>query len=114
MYLGRIVEQQDTDNLFQRPQHPYTRALLASVLTPEPGLGVPNAHLGTAFPNPLEPPPGCTFHPRCPARMAHCDTVPPWPVAVAGGFAECHLYTDAGTATPPEAGLERRAEAVPA
>jgi peptide/nickel transport system ATP-binding protein len=92
MYLGRIVEQADTDTLFRAPKHPYTQALLASVLTPEPGLGVPDTHLGAAYPNPLEVPPGCRFHPRCAQVMEVCKTVAPKPVANGGGFAECHLY----------------------
>jgi len=92
MYLGRIVEEAETDQLFRDPQHPYTRALLASVLTPEPGLGVPDAHLGATFPNPIDPPPGCTFHPRCPHAMATCRTIAPKPLATASGHVECHLY----------------------
>ena len=70
MYLGRIVEEADTDTLFRAPKHPYTQALLASVLTPEPGLGVPDTQLGAAYPNPLDVPPGCRFHPRCARVMA--------------------------------------------
>ena len=54
------------DTIFRHPSHPYTKALLASVLTPEPGRGVPDPGLGLAFPNALNPPPGCVFHPRCP------------------------------------------------
>ena len=92
MYLGRIVEEAETDQLFRDPQHPYTRALLASVLTPEPGLGVPDAHLGATFPNPIDPPPGCTFHPRCPQAMPACRTIAPKPLATATGHVECHLY----------------------
>ena len=92
MYLGRIVEESDTDTLFSAPKHPYTQALLASVLTPEPGLGVPDTHLGAAYPNPLEVPPGCRFHPRCVRVMDACRTVAPKPNAAGGGFAECHLY----------------------
>ncbi len=75
VYLSRVVEQADTETLFRAPKHPYTRALLASVLTPEPGLGVPDIGLGLAFPDPLNPPPGCAFHPRCPQRMSHCSRV---------------------------------------
>jgi peptide/nickel transport system ATP-binding protein len=92
MYLGRIVEQADTETLFREPKHPYTRALLDSVLTPEPELGVPDAQLGIAFPNPLDPPPGCTFHPRCVHAMPACRRTAPRPVARAGGHVECHLY----------------------
>ena len=95
MYLGRIVEEKDTETLFGNPQHPYTRALLASVLTPEPGKGVPDAQLGAAFPNPLAPPPGCMFHPRCVKAMPHCSTTPPQPVPSGDGHVECHLYAPA-------------------
>ena len=52
MYLGRIVEEAETDALFRAPKHPYSQALLASVLTPEPGLGVPDTQLGAAYPRP--------------------------------------------------------------
>jgi peptide/nickel transport system ATP-binding protein len=92
MYLGRIVEQADTDTLFRSPKHPYTEALLRSVLTPEPGLGIPDTHLGAAYPNPLNMPSGCRFHPRCPKRFAPCDSVAPKPLGDGGTFVECHLY----------------------
>ena len=58
MYLGRIVECAAREAIFHAPQHPYTKALLESVLTPVPGLGVPDPGLGLAFPNPLTPPHG--------------------------------------------------------
>ena len=61
MYLGRIVEEAETETLFTKPQHPYTEALLSSVLTPDPNLDVPDTHLGAAYPNPVEPPSGCTL-----------------------------------------------------
>jgi len=92
MYLGRIVEDKETEALFREPQHPYTRALLESVLTPEPGLGIPDAQLGVAFPNPMDPPSGCTFHPRCRFAMPKCRVEAPLPVRQAGGSVECHLY----------------------
>jgi peptide/nickel transport system ATP-binding protein len=93
MYLGRIIEEADTSTLFRAPKHPYTQVLLASVLTPEPGLGVPETHLGLSYPNPLAIPPGCRFHPRCPRVMEICRTVPPLQVPAEGnGFVECHLY----------------------
>ena len=92
MYLGRIVEEAETDALFRAPKHPYTQALLASVLTPEPGLGVPDTQLGAAYPNPLDIPSGCRFHPRCARVMERCRNVPPQPVAAGAGFVECHLY----------------------
>jgi len=92
MYLGRVVEQADTETLFRSPRHPYTQALLASVLTPEPGLGVPDIGLGLAFPDPLNPPSGCAFHPRCPQRMSQCSRVAPMLVQQPGGAVACHLY----------------------
>jgi len=92
MYLGRIVEQAETATLFAAPRHPYTQALLASVLTSEPRLGLPDIGLGTALPNPLAPPAGCSFHPRCPRVMAICGSVAPRPIADAAGDVECHLY----------------------
>ncbi len=92
MYLGRIVEDADTETLFTNPQHPYTEALLESVLTPDPNLNVPDTHLGAAYPNPVEPPSGCTFHPRCAKVMDHCSSVAPKPIAVGEGHVECHLY----------------------
>ncbi len=99
MYLGKVVEQADTAALFGNPRHPYTQALLASVLTPEPGLGLPDTGLGLAFPDPLNPPPGCPFHPRCPQRMAHCSLQMPALVRAGEGLVACHLYP-ATPATP--------------
>jgi peptide/nickel transport system ATP-binding protein len=92
MYLGRIVEENETEALFHTPRHPYTKALLMSVLTPEPGLGVPDTHLGTAFPNPLDPPAGCPFHPRCPEALPRCAAEPPKPIQSKESTVECHLY----------------------
>ncbi len=91
MYLGRIVEQAEAEALFAAPRHPYTRALLASVLTPEPGLGVPDVGLGETMPDPANIPPGCRFHPRCPLAFARCAVEAPRPVATATGLVECHL-----------------------
>jgi peptide/nickel transport system ATP-binding protein len=96
MYLGRIVESATRDRLFAEPRHPYTRALLASVLTPEPGLGVPETGLGLAFPNPLDPPPGCVFHPRCPEAGPRCRSAVPSVIGDASGTVACHLH-DGGT-----------------
>ncbi|MGH6619957.1 MAG: ABC transporter ATP-binding protein [Alphaproteobacteria bacterium] len=96
MYLGRIVEEKETEALFRRAEHPYTQALLASVLTPEPGLGIPDAQLGVEFPNPMDPPAGCTFHPRCPHAAVVCSRKAPRPVPRGmAGFTECHIYDEA-------------------
>jgi peptide/nickel transport system ATP-binding protein len=92
MYLGRIVEEAETDRIFKKPSHPYTKALLESVLTPEPGLGVPELHLGAGFPNPLDPPPGCTFHPRCVYAKPECGEKVPSERRDEKGYVACHLY----------------------
>jgi peptide/nickel transport system ATP-binding protein len=92
MYLGRIVERNETDALFRAPRHPYTQALLASVLTPEPGRGVPDVGLGDVMPDPANIPPGCRFHPRCRIAVERCRSVAPVPMArAAEGMVECHL-----------------------
>ena len=91
MYLGRLVERAPTERLFARSEHPYTKALLASVLTPEPGLGVPDVGLGDTLPDPANIPSGCRFHPRCPAAEPRCATETPPFKARPGGGVECLL-----------------------
>ena len=95
MYLGRIVEAAETEEIFSAARHPYTQALLSSVLTPDPSLGIPDAHLGAAYPDPVNPPPGCTFHPRCPSVMPHCRDVPPRMIETDAGLVRCHLFDEA-------------------
>ena len=95
MYLGRVVEMAETAGLFRDPRHPYTRALLASVLTPEPGLGIPDTGLGLAFPDPLNPPPGCPFHPRCPDAIGICRVQMPPLAPTLAGVAACHVHAPA-------------------
>jgi peptide/nickel transport system ATP-binding protein len=92
MYLGRIVERNETDALFRSPRHPYTQALLASVLTPEPGRGVPDVGLGDTLPDPSNIPPGCRFHPRCRIAVERCRSEAPRPMVRDGQeMVECHL-----------------------
>lgn len=92
MYLGRIVEEAPVADLFEAPKHPYTKALLNSVLTPEPGLGVPETALGATYPNPIDPPSGCAFHPRCPMATEHCAAKAPRAIDTPAGHVECHLH----------------------
>jgi peptide/nickel transport system ATP-binding protein len=92
MYLGRIVETGPAGEIFRSPRHPYTQALLASVLTPEAGLGIPDAGLGLSFPDPLNPPPGCAFHPRCSKAMAVRRAISPSAFKEGEGSVFCHLY----------------------
>ena len=94
MYLGRIVEHAPVDALFAGPQHPYTRALLAAVLTPEPGLGIPDPGLGDLYPDPANVPPGCRLHPRCPVAQPQCGTTSPAGIRAKGRLVECLLAAD--------------------
>ncbi len=91
MYLGRFVEQAPVDALFREPRHPYTRALLASVLTPEPGKGIPDVGLGETYPDPANIPPGCRFHPRCPLVVERCRSEAPEGIVRDGRLTECLL-----------------------
>jgi peptide/nickel transport system ATP-binding protein len=93
MYLGRIVEQAPAQDLFRTPAHPYTKALLSSVLTPDPSLGIPDVGLGDAYPDPTNIPPGCRFHPRCPSAFAECAATMPDNIRKDGRLVECLLAT---------------------
>jgi oligopeptide/dipeptide ABC transporter ATP-binding protein len=92
MYLGRIVELADTASLFERPQHPYTVALLSAVPVPDPRSARKRIILSGDVPSPVDPPPGCRFHTRCPLAEARCRVEVPLMKEVAPGhFAACHL-----------------------
>jgi len=93
MYLGKIVELATADELYARPRHPYTAALLSAVPVPDPAAkGRVRQILGGDLPSPTDPPPGCRFHTRCPRAVpGHCDVVEPALEAqAAGGAAACH------------------------
>ena len=93
MYLGRIVERADTDELFSRPLHPYTQALLSAIPIPDPLLHRERIILSGDVPSPADPPPGCHFHTRCPAVMPICSKVSPPPAEVRPGhWVSCHLF----------------------
>ncbi len=78
MYLGRIVEEADTEAIFEAPLHPYTRALLASVPVPDPNARRERVVLSGDAPSAAAPPPGCPFHPRCPDAITECRAeIPP-------------------------------------
>ena len=91
MYLGRLVELADVDKLFSRPQHPYTRMLLDAIPDLEMS-GRPRTPVAGEVPNPLNPPPGCAFHPRCPHAVARCALEPPLLRQVENRMVACHLY----------------------
>lgn len=77
MYLGRIVESAPSRVFDDQPRHPYTRALLAAVPKPDPHLAQPPAPLEGDVPNPIDPPSGCTFHPRCEYALDRCKAEQP-------------------------------------
>jgi len=91
MYLGRIVEEADTEALFADPQHPYTQLLLQTI----PDVAAPNRDrelMGGEPPSPLDPPKGCAFHPRCPLAADICSReAPPSRDRQGGGVVACHM-----------------------
>jgi peptide/nickel transport system ATP-binding protein/oligopeptide transport system ATP-binding protein len=101
MYLGRIVEMTDKTTLFDTPLHPYTEALLSAVPIPKASARRRNRVILTGdVPSPINPPPGCHFHTRCPYVMARCRHEPPALREVnPGHWAACHLH-DAGVRFP--------------
>jgi len=99
MYLGRVVELAPAGQIYHAPQHPYTQALFTSI--PVLGTGRRQFHpIKGEIPSPLDPPPGCAFHPRCPHAGPRCRAEVPKlaPIAPAHGVA-CHLHTGGTGAT---------------
>ena len=91
MYLGRVVEEADTETVFRRPNHPYTRSLLDSVPRIENRKRAFSVVKGE-IPSPINPPPGCHFHPRCPLAMERCRMeVPKLREIAPGQRSACHL-----------------------
>ena len=82
MYLGKIVEEAPAEQLYRDPRHPYTRALLSAIPTPDPGTGRRRIILSGEVPSPVNPPSGCTFHPRCPEVFEHCRSNIPAPIPI--------------------------------
>jgi peptide/nickel transport system ATP-binding protein len=91
MYLGRVVEEADTETVFRRPNHPYTQSLLDSVPRIDARKRAFHPVKGE-IPSPLNPPPGCHFHPRCPRAMERCRVERPVLREIAPGHrSACHL-----------------------
>lgn len=99
MYLGRIVEMNDRDSLYEKPLHPYTEALLSAIPIPDPDRPRNRQILGGEIPSPLSPPTGCHFHPRCPIAVDGVCNVEVPELLPAGNngdrMAACHLRTGA-------------------
>jgi oligopeptide/dipeptide ABC transporter ATP-binding protein len=110
MYLGKVVERAPTEDLFSRPMHPYTQALLAAIPIPDPGLKRDRIILKGDVPSPAAPPPGCRFHTRCPAVMPICSKVEPPLIRIRGDhWVACHLYPTSAEGTTAGVPTERSA-----
>ena len=102
MYLGAVVERGPVDRLFRAPGHPYTRALLAATPVPDPTRARAARGLRGEIPSPVNPPPGCRFHPRCPFVQDVCrTTVPPMVEFEDGVASACHFAADVRRESPP-------------
>jgi peptide/nickel transport system ATP-binding protein len=96
MYLGRLVEIAATELLFARPRHPYTRLLLDTIprLAAADGAGRVREPVAGEVPNPIDPPPGCAFHPRCPFADGRCRTERPELIEAEGTLVACHAVEE--------------------
>ena len=99
MYLGQIIEYSPTEELYENPLHPYTKALFSAALPAHPDDQREEIILSGEVPSPINPPKGCRFHPRCPMAnadpklMARCSEEPPVPLNVGNNhIVNCHLY----------------------
>jgi oligopeptide/dipeptide ABC transporter ATP-binding protein len=93
MYAGRMVETGTCDTVYTQPRHPYTQALLSAALPLHPAVRRQRIILPGEVPNPLHPPSGCRFHPRCPQAMPQCAIdEPAWREVESGQLTACHLY----------------------
>jgi len=92
MYLGQMVEFGARDDVFRSPQLPYTEALMNSVPVPDPDVAAMEVVLSGEVPSPMDPPPGCRFHTRCPLAIDKCRSVQPQIREIAPGHkVACHL-----------------------
>jgi oligopeptide transport system ATP-binding protein len=95
MYLGKMMELSDSEQIYKNPLHPYTQGLLAAIPVPDPAAA--RSKKDTAIegdlPSPISPPSGCRFHTRCPRCMSICKEVEPELRDTGSGhFTACHLY----------------------
>jgi oligopeptide/dipeptide ABC transporter ATP-binding protein len=90
MYLGKMVELTDREQLFRNPLHPYTQALMSAIPIPDPKIKRDRIILKGDVPSPLHPPTGCRFHPRCPVAIEHCSVQePPFLEVSPGHYTAC-------------------------
>lgn len=94
MYLGKIVEIADSDDIYARPLHPYTQALIKAIPEPNPDIAQAEDLLNGDVPSPIDPPSGCRFHTRCPFATERCSAEEPELCDVGGGhMCACHLVS---------------------
>jgi peptide/nickel transport system ATP-binding protein len=97
MYLGTMVEYSDTDSLYAKPLHPYTKALFSAIPMPDPDYKMERIILEGSIPSPVNPPKGCKFHTRCRDCMDICKSVnPEYREVEPGHYCACHLYNEPG------------------
>ncbi len=102
MYLGRPVEHGPRDEIFSSPRHPYTRALLSSTPVADPSRRGERTRLTGELPSPIDPPPGCTFHPRCAWANERCARETPESIGAGASRVACHGVEEGRTGdTPP-------------
>ena len=97
MYLGNMVELTESNQLYEKPLHPYTQALLSAIPIPDPDIEEKRERiiLEGELPSPTNPPSGCVFRTRCPAAMEVCSQVKPvWQEIEQEHFVACHLYDE--------------------
>ncbi|HET6827604.1 MAG TPA: oligopeptide/dipeptide ABC transporter ATP-binding protein [Ramlibacter sp.] len=101
LYLGRVMEVAATQDLFARPLHPYTQALLAASPVPDPRARTVHVPLKGDIPSPVNPPSGCVFRTRCPYAIERCAQERPQPRAMGGGRLKACIRDDIAELTPP-------------
>ncbi|MED3563534.1 dipeptide ABC transporter ATP-binding protein [Bacillus xiapuensis] len=94
MYLGRLIELADSEELYDNPLHPYTKALLSAVPIPDPDLKRETILIEGELPSPANPPSGCAFHTRCSECMDICKTTRPKERNLNGHYVACHLFNE--------------------
>ena len=95
MYLGRIVELAPASDIYERPAHPYTKALLSAIPIPDPGRRRQRIMLEGDVPSPISPPPGCRFHTRCASAIDRCRSeVPSWEAVDEDQSVACHRWRE--------------------
>ena len=102
MYLGKLTEVGTTEDVFARPRHPYTRALIEAIPHPDPTRRGEHLPLAGEIPSPLDPPSGCRFHPRCPIAIDNCSTELPQLNSVSATHQASCLVLAPLQLTPPQ------------